>query len=390
MPKLPLIDPPDDTGSDTFQRYRYQARVAVPYCLACILDQGVLAVYSEHIEDIVIQYDNSKWTFIQVKTRNPSRGPWKLTDILKPSGGIESLLRSYKAVQNYSAAFTLELHLEGTLCPEDLIKDLCEPRKKRSDDVIKTVAEKLDLQDSECAVFLSVLTVREAIPRSHILAENNRLIGNKSPHLTIETIRTIQEGIVEELSKAMEKTKLGEDWPKYILDSNAGPSGTAELVEAKKLDSSKLEWIRYLLEPTSKHMLLSDSTVEGQNLASTLESKLRLGNARESLIALAKCLRSNASRREAEILAKGSLGLTGQKRLEDVRIRLISTVEEVKGNPPESSSSPASRIFSGLRDTLKKSIAEVDPHRIFGRDCDLLLGEICELSDQCETDWSLT
>ncbi len=72
------ITPPDDSGSDAFSRYCYQAHVAFPYCLDCALDGGVLAVVPEHFEDIAIERADY-WQLIQIKTaQNEDLGPWKL------------------------------------------------------------------------------------------------------------------------------------------------------------------------------------------------------------------------------------------------------------------------------------------------------------------------
>ena len=69
-----------DWGADTIDRFRYQAEVTLPYCLAVVTrNKGILAVLPEHLEDIALQTDQS-WRFLQVKSRNPERGLWTATD----------------------------------------------------------------------------------------------------------------------------------------------------------------------------------------------------------------------------------------------------------------------------------------------------------------------
>ena len=46
------LTPPDDSGTDAFTRFRYQAHVAFRFCLRCYFDQGVTAVVAEHFEDV--------------------------------------------------------------------------------------------------------------------------------------------------------------------------------------------------------------------------------------------------------------------------------------------------------------------------------------------------
>ena len=79
--------PPDDTGTDTLKRYRYQAQLALPFCLACARKERVRSVIMEHFEDIVVEYDDY-WHFIQVKTRNSNLGQWTLTAAMD---GLKSL-----------------------------------------------------------------------------------------------------------------------------------------------------------------------------------------------------------------------------------------------------------------------------------------------------------
>ena len=76
-----------DWGADTLDRFRYQAEVTLPYCLAVVTrNKGILAVLPEHLEDIALQTDQG-WRFLQVKSRNPERGLWTATDLLVQKGG---------------------------------------------------------------------------------------------------------------------------------------------------------------------------------------------------------------------------------------------------------------------------------------------------------------
>src|SRR5262249_30441950 len=111
--------PPDDTGADTFRRFRFQAEVAFPYCLNCAIGGSIKSIVMEHFEDIAIE-EATRWRFQQIKTRNLDRGPWKLSDILKSGGGIDALFRTYQAVKDHGN-IRLELLLEGALKRPDPI-----------------------------------------------------------------------------------------------------------------------------------------------------------------------------------------------------------------------------------------------------------------------------
>lgn len=119
------IVPSDDTGSDTFARYRYQAAFAFPFCLDCALGRSIDSVVFEHIEDLVLE-QNERWRFIQIKTRDPGLGAWTLTDLLSDGGALRSLFRSYRLVGDVDCTF--EAYLEGAARRRDGIEHLIDPR----------------------------------------------------------------------------------------------------------------------------------------------------------------------------------------------------------------------------------------------------------------------
>lgn len=91
------ISPPDDSGTDAMTRFRYQAHVTFRFCLACYFEQGVIAVTPEHFEDVLVEATN-ELRFVQIKTRNPDRGPWKFRHLMDDGGALRSLLRTHRAL----------------------------------------------------------------------------------------------------------------------------------------------------------------------------------------------------------------------------------------------------------------------------------------------------
>src|ERR1035437_1260020 len=87
--------PSNDTGKSSFERFCYQAHIAFPYCLNCALGGDVVCVVAEHIEDLAVE-TNEGWRFLQIKTRDPEKGPWTLSDLTGKSGGLCSLLRAHR------------------------------------------------------------------------------------------------------------------------------------------------------------------------------------------------------------------------------------------------------------------------------------------------------
>src|SRR6266536_5660975 len=118
MTSVTTTPPPDDSGSDAFQRFGYQAHVAFPFCLRCYfaedVDEGVIAIYCEHWEDLLVEYAD-KLRFVQIKTRDASRGPWKYRYLLDDGGALRSMIRTQRALAGLSEERVVEydVRLEG-------------------------------------------------------------------------------------------------------------------------------------------------------------------------------------------------------------------------------------------------------------------------------------
>jgi hypothetical protein len=111
--------PPDDSGSDTFSRFRYQARVGFPFILRCATEEAETSLYAEHIEDWCVLEGDGHFRFIQVKSRDPDTGYWKVSDFLDSDGGaLRSSYRTYQQVRAKGITdFTVEIHVEGYASP---------------------------------------------------------------------------------------------------------------------------------------------------------------------------------------------------------------------------------------------------------------------------------
>lgn len=373
-----LILPPDDTGADTFRRFRYQARLTVPYCLECILGRA-RCVVPEHIEDVAVQYDWG-WLFLQIKTRDPGLGPWRLRDVLPPRSGLASLLRAFRATDGVEVR--LELQLEGSVRRNDLIEELLQPNAPRSPELRAEVARGLGIDEPECAVFLDRLRVRTMPLRDSIKEMNVAALGELEPTLTLATIKAIEDQLVQTISDSMALERLGEAWPQCVI--LPGETELPPRVAAKRLTPERLDRFRKFFVPSLRRPILrSDAGTEHE--PSQLVRKLRDGGADDHLIQLAKTLRSNAVRHEIEGMSKDLFGDEG--RMEDLRTRLLvytSSLPAIHSETPN----PAPRIFQAATAAIQSNVESIDPYWIFGRDTPALLGELCELSDQCLMRWS--
>lgn len=389
VPADPLaIEPPDDTGSDTFARFRYQARVVLPYCLNMLLERGVLCVVPEHIEDVAIERA-SGWTFVQIKTRDPALGPWRIAALAGADGGLQSLWRSYGALNGLPATF--ELHVEGNVARGDAAEQLLTTDGIRTAELSQYVAERLGGDPAIVTTFLGQVVVRELPLRRSIRAENLHLLSDLAPGLTAGTLAAVHDGIVDQICAAMGCDVIGESWPRHVLDPTISDTDTRARVERKRLTQARLIVYRRLLLPVPQPAPLTRSDRPSEESAgqspsepTDLTRKLREAGASQDLIQQARHLRAAAVRHEFELFARTFD--PRDPRLDDVQQRLL--VEAIassgirRGQP-----NAAANVFNDVRTSLHANRGTIDPSGLFGQDPMLLLGELCELSDQCLTDW---
>ncbi len=370
--------PPDDTGVDTFRRFRFQAEVAFPLCLYCAIGGTIKSVVMEHFEDVAIEETN-RWRFQQIKTRNLDRGPWKLSDILD-CGGIHALFRTHRVTKEH-ANIRLELLLEGALKPRDAIQEL------RSNNATPETQKKL-----QHALNASAEEVRQFISRLHVSPYNRYrdsiedhnlvLLGQHAKHLTAEQIKGIYKIVIDRILDAMDVRLGTEEWEQFCLTLQ--PLNGHQVFQKKRLTP---EILRPLFGPiTPKIGVLLKQIIEPEKaVTSPLEQKLIMGGAAAPLVDLAKSLRAYAVSTELE-QSSASLFADADELLEDVRHRLLSRAIAISGKDGNSPN-PAANIWAALMDVLAKDRELIDKHRFFDQDVDLLMGELCELSDQCRFGW---
>ncbi len=369
------VIPPDDTGTETFRRYRYQAYLAVPFCLKCAAGEGVISVVMEHLEDLVVQYEDS-WLFIQIKTRNADRGPWRLADAM---GGLRSLYRVFRETRHLSARY--DLYLEGPVDPHNALKELVPEKSDVSETLRDSVASDLDIDAAECEEYLKAVTVRpEQPPRDHVENRNIEIMGEYAPGLSRLELQSVHQRVLSELQAAMARERVMPLMPGYIEDPEALQQDARSKVEAKRLTRSALE---DLMESVVSGSYLLRSEETGKAETTKLEQKLLAGGADESIVTSAKLLRANATTRESELLS-ATLYDTG--KTEDVRLRLQVFANGIVSRYG-GEITPAPQAWSDLLLNLPAQAEVLDQHRVYYRDPMLLLGAICGLTDECLVRW---
>ena len=387
-PHTPLnMKPPDDTGSDTLRRYRYQAHITATYCLDCATNGNVRSVIPEHFEDIVIEYQDH-WHFIQVKTRNQNLGPWKLTDAMD---GLKSLWRTYQSINAHKIInTTYALLLEGAIAKDDLLNELspadpsCNTRiDPLNTDLVKKVANKLKIDESECSEFLDNVIVQANQPiRQDIESRNIRILSRMAPNVTTNEIESVYNRLVDRILQAMAGNRLGNELPIFI--ANPKTSSISSKAAKKQLTS---DTIRVQLGSLSygPNLLLQRLVAPLMPRPTNLEMKLLAAGAEKKILDDAKMLRANASIRETESLASSY----DDQKLEDVRNRLSVMANSIVQKHTQQPR-PAINAYHELLITLMDKAPICDPNMVFRQDPFFLLGEICALADECKIDWGVS
>jgi hypothetical protein len=372
--------PPDDTGTDTLKRFRYQAQLALPFCLACARKEKVRSIIMEHFEDIVVEYDDH-WHFIQVKTRNAERGQWKLLDAID---GLKSLYRAFKETSHLNAKYSL--FIEGSIAARDDLNALTHSKRDISDDLVEEIYQKLNLEDDNCRAFLESVTVHpNQPPRANITSHNIHLMGQVSASTSTREIESLEEKLTDEILRAMSCDRLDNLVYHYIAKVEEIEDETKARVEAKRLTASNITDILGSLASGDYPLLLRITDLHEPS-PTNLEKKLIAGGATERIIKNAKELRANASIREAEVLSSGFF--MEEEKIIDVQVRLETLANSVVERFDDLDK-PAKTIWLELRKEITQTVSSVDPNRIYKQDPYLLLGAVCGISDECRIDWGV-
>jgi hypothetical protein len=378
--RMVMMAPPDDSGSDTFRRYCYQAHVAFPFCLKCALGEDILSVVAEHVEDVAIE-EVDKWRFLQVKTRNPELGPWRLSHLTSTGGALHSAFRSHKVLPDVS--LTIEILLEGSISPKDEINLLRSEEGRRRPELCEKIQQALGIDPQDCESFMSRIRLTPGLPsRDSIVDRNLRLLGNHASNSVHAAILAMYERAIMKIYDAMQGL-LDENWFELILSSTELSDDAAKTFEAKRLTRDALqEALSAALAPSKP--LLKRILDQDAGPPSVLEQKLLVGGAPPAIIATAKSLRANAAIEEFE---NAATTLWGEDNvLDDVRERLRMRVESIAAVHAEAPR-PAVPVWATLIERLPGWAPTVDQYWTFRRDPDLLLGEICQMADLCQIDW---
>lgn len=381
---IDAIPDPDDSGSDTSQRYRYQAEAAFGACLDLALRGTVLSVIPERFEDLLIE-EQERWRFVQVKTRDPGLNPFSFSDLLGEKGALRSVARTHEAILDFEDGREIryEIWLERGARNRNEIQRLMLPERTGPDEgMVALCAKRLDVEVAFAQTMLDRCFIRAPLPSRDLIRDSNiRNLQRFNSTIAVTTTEEIYESVIALIETVMRAELLKDDFPACVLQPDGVEEALAQKVAAKRIDGAM---VGELFEPLKggNAAVLEQITDPEQLTASELERKLLAAGVSDATRRDAKLLRANATRRVYEL----GTGLTDPDALfADLDARALVVADATAGTIGDSPPGPA--VYSALLDRLGDKPELVDPRGLLDQDAMFLLGRVCDLSDRCLFAW---
>lgn len=385
--------PTDTSGIDTFNRYVWQAKLALILWLTCLKDRSYpVAVVCERIDDVVVLYED-RLRFIQLKTRD--RGSWSAIKICTEGYGIDALVRSYLAARSVKVhdVSVFELWLEGPMASaKQTANFFTDPRTAPTDLRNRIVA--LGLPKAQVSDFLKRLVIVPNQPaRAYIDSVILQNIGALWPSLTSPEMQDLFDSLIALVAAAQGgHVTLGH---KRFLDE-VSTAGDDQEFDARCVSAIAALGVQTLTRdqlrtatpplPTESDDELLQRLAAGTS-ATALELKMRRAGVMEGHIQTAQNLRATAEFKRQTLLAASEENADALDRLSNRLLTYASAVASrgvllAAGNP-----AMASRPGQYIMDEILSSPSDVialDGNEFFDRDTSMLFGLICQLSDECK------
>lgn len=378
-----------DAGAETFERYRWQAKMALIAWLECLstATDRPLAVVCEFLEDIVLCHAEH-YVFAQLKTRD--RGSWSDKKICEDKGAMSSLCRTHKALQSRSLIVEarFELRLEGAAAATRSTATFFDDPRSAGKDLRKKIVS-FGVAKSLLDGFLGSVGIKPNQPsRSHIDAVILQLIGALWPSMSQPDCQSLFRQLLSKVELAQEgnhtpSTKLSAETEASLTRLSEDPGAT---LEGKVLTADELVELTPPLQHSTTDEILARAAQSG---VSALELKLRAAGAQEKTVQKALDLRAVSEIRRQEVLANDEGG-EKLRRLDDALLGLADSVAEqaalLAGSNPSIAARPGEWIFNHLASN-PQSLQAIDADRVFSGRHDYVLGYLGHLSDSCLYPW---
>lgn len=297
------LEPPEDAGSDTLSRYRYQAELAVRPCLAMLAGEAIERVICEWHEDYVVSTPNARTQLISVKHLEETQPRWTVRGLCF-EGGVAHLFKRWRAAgQRVTCLLQTNSGMRAASNEPADLKRCCaagdtEGLERWATILRPHIAESCNshtLTILEVRTFLGILRIEDALPgRQDIEARNlQEYVPKALAGLNIPATRhrTMYHRLVDEVIRA---------------SSGAGQEDVlATLADPTRLDADSLLRGRVAAKTLDRQRLLRALTPSGgqdthlinlhaeSRTPSKLQSKLTKGGFGPTAIRNARNLRMN-------------------------------------------------------------------------------------------------
>jgi hypothetical protein len=378
--------PNDPTGIDTFDRYLWQAKLAVRSWLSTLGPNGPLAVVAEMVEDLVV-VEIDVFRFAQLKTRD--KGSWSAAKICEAGHAISKLVHSYEVALDAGLLdiSQFEVWLEGPQSTDARTSAFFADPLSAHAAQKKSIGE-MGLKGKAQADFLSRLRIHCRQPsRQSIDAVVMKAIGATWRHLSYEQVAILYEDLLKVATAAQAASE-----PPAIVRAaiNAGRLNPNDATVWAPVASQALlrEHLVALCPPVgsaSNEELLERAAIGETTL---LELKLIRAGAGAETVKRAISARADAAI-AATLAVSGGNGDESDMASFDKRLLSMADSVAALGKLNGATHAPAEYVFHHLMSN-PANVASTDTAKFYDGDHRLVVGHLCGLSDECLYGWGST
>lgn len=377
----------DPTGIRTFERYVWQAKLAIRTWLSVFAGTGMLAVVCEHVEDLAIVEANG-FRFAQLKTRD--KGSWSAAKICESGHAIEKLVASYKLAGEAGIACLsrFEVWLEGPPSEQKATTDFFADSTSASEDIKKKIRA-FGLTGTKLTDFLKRLSIHCHQPaRQAVDAVNIRLIGAIWPGQSMEQV----ERLYETLLQAAEAAQSAGETPQRVRSAMQAARNSPTSPDAwVPIASQALTYqqLRALCPPLASDTDQDLVARAASGEATLLELKLVRAGASEETVKRALLARADADVAATGARASGSMTAENEGALDTRLLAAAGSLASLAASNGTTLQRPGEHIFHSLMSNVANT-AGIDVDGIYHRDHRLVVGHLCSVSDQCRFGWGVS
>lgn len=377
----------DSTGRDTFERFIWQAKLAVKAWLGVLGGDGTIAVVCEHVEDLAIVGETG-FRFAQLKTRD--RGSWSAAKICETGHAIERLVTSYLLADQAGIAglSTFEVWLEGPPSEQKITTDFFAAPSTAPASIRKKIRS-FGISGAKLTDFLTRLSIHCHQPaRQAIDAVNIRFIGAIWPGQSMDQVERLYETLLRAAESAQSGSKAPHSVRTAMQSARTNPSSADAWapIAAQALTDQKLRSVCPPLAADTDQDLIARAAT---GAATLLELKLVRAGASEKTVKSALLARADADVAATGARAAGTMTSENEALLDTRLLAAAGSIASLAVSNGSTLQRPAEHIFHSLMSNVANT-AGIDVEGIYNRDHRLVVGHLCSVSDQCRFGWGVS